>query len=89
MYLVWEGLSIDRSTSASSAGRITCLNHKVGDDAMEFDAVVVAAASQLGEVAACVWRMLPVQLDDNRTHTFVVVVRMIIVCFNARHNTKK
>jgi hypothetical protein len=48
--------------------RIT-LNHEVGDDPVELGPVVVPPSSELGKVSAGLRGVLPVQLDDDLTHS--------------------
>lgn len=50
--LVGELFAVDGSAAAAGAGRVSALNHEVGDDAVEDGAVVVAAADEGGEVVA-------------------------------------
>ena len=45
------------------------LNHEVGDDSVELGAVVIAPSSELGKVPAGLRGVLPVQLDDDLTHS--------------------
>jgi len=44
--LVFELLSIDRSAAATSASRVTALNHEVRDNAVEDGAIVVIARGE-------------------------------------------
>jgi hypothetical protein len=48
--------------------RIT-LNHEVWYDPVELGAIVIAPASELGKVPAGLRGVLPVQLDDDLTHS--------------------
>jgi hypothetical protein len=48
--------------------RIT-LNHEVGYDPVELGAIVIAPSSELGKVPAGLRGVLPVQLDDDLTHS--------------------
>lgn len=50
--LVFEFLAVDRASSSTGAGRITSLNHEVGDDAVEDDVVVVTSLRKSREVVA-------------------------------------
>lgn len=42
VYFVCELFAVDGATASTGSGRITSLEHEVGDDAMEDDVVVVA-----------------------------------------------
>lgn len=50
--LVLEFFAVDRAASAAGAGRITGLDHEVGDNAVEDDIVVVASLCESGKVLA-------------------------------------
>lgn len=63
MDFVGKLAAIDGGAAAPGAGRIAALDHEIADDAMEDGVVVVATSNQLGEIAARVRRVLPVQLD--------------------------
>ena len=52
MYLVLELLSVDGTTTSAGAGGIAGLDHEVGDDAMEYYVVIVAALGETCEVLA-------------------------------------
>lgn len=41
--LVFELLPVDGASSPPCTGRVACLNHEVGDDAMDYNVVVVAS----------------------------------------------
>lgn len=75
MDLVGELLTVDTGAAATGAGRIAALDHEVADDAMEDGVVVVAATRQLGEIAARVGRMLPVQLDGDFAQAVITGIR--------------
>lgn len=53
MDLVFEFLAVDGAASSAGAGGITGLDHKVGDDAVEDDIVVVSALREGREILAC------------------------------------
>lgn len=52
MELVLEVAAVDRISAGACARRITCLRHKILDDAMENAAIIVALEAKLDEVAA-------------------------------------
>src|SRR5581483_5860545 len=56
---------------AAGAGRVAALDHEVGDDAVEDDAVVEAVARELREVLDRLRRVVGIELDADRA-----VVRM-------------
>jgi hypothetical protein len=53
MDLVFEFLAVNGAASSAGAGRVTGLDHEIGDDAMEDDVVVVSALRKGREVLAC------------------------------------
>jgi hypothetical protein len=50
--LVLELLAVDRGTTATSASRVTALDHEVRNDAVEDGAIVVVARGEGREVLA-------------------------------------
>lgn len=44
------------------------LNHKIADNAVKLGAIIVTPPGKFGKVAASVWSVLPVQLDNNLAH---------------------
>jgi hypothetical protein len=63
--LVLKFLAVDAAAAAAGAGRVTALDHEVGDDAVEDDSIVVAALGELLEVLDRLGRVLVVQLEDD------------------------
>jgi hypothetical protein len=61
--LVLELFTVYRGAAAACACGVTTLDHEVRDDAVEDNAVVVAALCQPSEIPARLWRVLVVQLD--------------------------
>lgn len=61
--LVFELLAIDRAAPSPGAGRITSLDHKIWDDAVEYDAIVVASLRKSREVLACLEIYVRIILD--------------------------
>lgn len=60
--LVLELGAIDRCPAPPGARWVAALNHKVGDDAVEDEAVEVIALGEGGEVLACLGRVVAVEL---------------------------
>ena len=60
------------------------MNHEVLDDPVELCAVVVASPRELGEVAAGVGSMLPVQLHHEVAHPVRKHVGMVMSLSNCR-----
>lgn len=52
MYFILELLAIDGAAASSSSGRIASLEHKVGNDTVENDIVVVTPLSQRLKILA-------------------------------------
>ena len=65
--LIFEFLSVDGASSTASAGRISALDHEIGDDSMKDDPIVVASLRQGGKVLAGLGGLIFVQLDGDGT----------------------
>ena len=50
--LILKFLAVDGSPAAAGASGVAGLEHKIGDYAVEDDIIVVAAASEFGEIFA-------------------------------------
>jgi hypothetical protein len=64
-YLVLELLAVDRCATSSRTGRVTTLDHEIGNYAVEYQPVEIMTLGEAGEILACLWRMVVVELDDN------------------------
>jgi len=56
---------VNRSSSSSSSSWIASLNHKVGNDSVKDQIVVVSSSRQFCEISASIWSMIPIQLDNH------------------------
>jgi len=66
MNLILKLVAVDAAAAPARARRVAALDHEVLDDAVEDDAVVVAAAGERLKVLACLGRVLVVKLYDER-----------------------
>ena len=66
--LVGKLAAVDGGAAAAGASGVAALDHKVGDDAVEGAAVVVAALHERLEVFAGARRVVGVQLDGDVAH---------------------
>lgn len=53
MDLICKFITIDGGAAAAGAGGVACLDHEVGDDAVDDGVVVIVALGEGGEVGAC------------------------------------
>ena len=67
-YLVMKCFTINWASSSSSSGWITSLDHKIGNDSMEYQSIIISATTQFCEIPARVRRMIPIQFDGQWTH---------------------
>lgn len=76
MYLVFELVAVDRAAASAGAGRIAGLDHEIGDDAVEYYVVVVAALGKACKVLAGLFALVEVEVqkwDDTYLGRMVTV----------------
>ena len=67
-YLVMKCFAINWASSSSSSGWITSLDHKIRNNSMENQSIVISSTTQFCEISARVRRMIPIQFDGQGTH---------------------
>ena len=76
--LVFEFVPVDTRAAAPCACGVTSLDHEVGDDSVEDDAVVVVSLRQGREVLACFGCVVIVQLDCYGTLGVIVSIHATV-----------
>ena len=67
-YLVMKCFTINWASSSPSSRWISTLNHKIGNDSMEYQTIVISTTAQFCEIPARVRCMIPIQFDGQWTH---------------------
>ena len=67
-YLIMKSFTINWASSSSSSRWVSSLNHKIGNNSVENQSIVISSTTQFCKIPARVRRMIPIQFDGDGPH---------------------